>query len=360
MVNAANIRGMVEIGYAATTIGEFDLFMGARYLKERIQGSGLNVVSANVYDESTGGLFVEPYVIVERAGVRFGITGVTDQHMDVRPHGSVESLGVAFADPREKLEELVPELREKVDFVVVLSYMGVSLSRELAENVAGIDFVVVGNQRAKSSEPFEAGGAVFVQPGSKGQNIADYRLSFDEDHVYQGFEGSVAVLDPNVPADAAMALMLKEHNHAVDKIRKERAAQRAREREAQQKGLSGYREACLGVNASCAKCHGGQYDQWKETPHAHAFESLEKSLQSTNPACIRCHTTCFVDLPQGSSEPVNDELRGVQCESCHGMGTEHARDGSYGAVKVETCLACHDKERSPDFDLATYLPKVRH
>jgi hypothetical protein len=103
-----------------------------------------------------------------------------------------------------------------------------------------------------------------------------------------------------------------------------------------------------------------QVEQWSATAHAHAYATLEKSLQATNPECLRCHSTCYIDLPADGSVQVAAELRNVQCESCHGMGTDHARDGTYGAVTGETCLACHDRENSPDFDLATYLPKVTH
>ena len=360
MVDELSVRAMKEMGYAATTIGYSDLYMGVDYFRERVAESGLTVVSANVYDESTGERVVEPYAVVNVAGVKFGITGVLDHNTPVRTHRKVETSGVGVTPPDEELEKLLPEIRKKADYVVLLSHLGLKLSKELAERIPGIDFVVVGNQSGKSSKPFEVGGAVFLQPGTRGQNIADYRLTFDGKGDLESYDGTVVALDEKVPGDAAMALELKEHKLAVDELNKQRAAELAKKRRAEAAGVAGFEETCLGVDASCVRCHREQYDKWKETPHAHAFETLEAKVQSTNPQCLRCHTTCQLDLPLDGSVSVPEGLRGVQCEACHGMGTSHARDGSYGAIRVETCLACHDKENSPNFSLATYLPKVMH
>ena len=350
----------MEMGYAATTVGLNDLWMGREYLVTILSETGIKMVSANVYDESTGELLVEPYVIADRAGMKFGITGVLDPSQNIRTRKGVESPGVTITPSAEALEALLPELRSKSDFVVVLAHMSLKRSKELAEAVPGIDFIVVGNQAQKGAEPFEAGGAVFLQSGTRGQAIADYRLRFDEDGQYAGYEGRAVTLDDKIPADAAMALKLKEHKQAVEALNKQRAAERAAERQERRRQNTDYVEACVGVEASCARCHTEQYEHWKETPHAEAFTTLQESFESTDPACLRCHSTCQLNLKQDGSVPVPELLRGVQCESCHGVGTEHARDGSYGAIKVETCLNCHDDENSPDFDLATYLPKVTH
>ncbi len=351
---------MVQIGYDATTLGAHDLYMGIDYLRTLLGEVPLTVVSANVHDEATGELVVEPYVVVDKGGVKFAITGVLDSEIDLRTHRDVETHGVTVGEPYEALGELVPQLREMADFVVLLSHTGLPRAKDIVAQVPGIDFVLVGNHSAYSKEPYEIEGTVFIQPGYKGQYFSDYRLSFDAEGEYAGYTGTSFPLDDRVPSDASMALLLKEHKLAVEAASKDRAAEQARIREAKKKELEGYKESCIGVNDSCRRCHEAQYEKWEETAHAHAFETLEEGNQSTNPACLKCHTTCSLNLPEDGSVSVEVSLRSVQCESCHGMGTEHARDGSYGAVVEATCANCHDEENSPDFDLATYLPKVAH
>ncbi len=349
---------MVEMGYDATTVGLNDLYMGVDYFREMFGGSALTIVSANVFDESSGQLLVEPYVIIDKGGIKFAVTGVLDQTQTIRTDRGVESAGVTVANAKETLEALLPELHKKADFVVVLAHMNLKLAKAMVEDLAGIDYLVVGLQAQKSSAPFEINGAVMLQPGNRGQYIADYRLKFDGDGVFQEYSADVVELGDKVPADASMALRLKEHKQIVDGLMKEKAAARAAEMNA--KRTEDYAEHCLGVQESCVRCHTEQYDQWRTTAHSHAFQTLQDAFQATNPECVRCHTTCQLGLAQDGSQDVPENLRNVQCEACHGMGTQHARDGSYGVIKVETCLACHDKENSPDFDLATYLPKVTH
>jgi len=355
-----SLQSMVELGYDATTIGAEDLYMGMDYLKATLEETDLTFVSANVYDESTGELVVEPYVVIDRAGVRFGVTGVMDHETRLRTKRGVESAGATLGDQVEVLNEIVPELREKCDHVVVLAHMKTNMARLLAERVPGIDFLVVGMNARHSEEPYEIEGTIFLQPGDRGQYIADYRLSYDAEAALQGYEGKVVALDKGVPADAAMALKLKEHKQVLDGIMKEQAAARAREMQQTRAGTSAYEASCLGVEDSCVRCHAEQYDHWKTAPHAHAYATLQEKFQASNPECLRCHTTCQLGLKPDGSEVVPEGLRNVQCEACHGMGTEHARDGSYGAIRVGTCLHCHDPENSPDFSFATYLPKVTH
>ena len=353
-----NAKGMMEMGCAATTIGAFDLFRGSDYLKALIADHNLPVVSVNVYDELTGDLFVEPHVIVERGGVKFGITGVLDPDADIRTHNSVEQLGVIIGEPMDTLPAVLEELHQKADYVILLSQLGLQQSKLLAEELQGIDFMLIGVAAQYAAEPFEVGHTVALQPGYKGQRMSDYRLQFSEESVYLGYSGRAFDLGDKIPSDASMALLLKEHKIVIEEANKRRAA--ALKPAAAQTASPSYTEECLGVDATCARCHQPQVDQWVETAHAKAFDSLKRENQSANPECLRCHTTCYLDMPLDGSVSVQSNLRNVQCEACHGKATDHARDGSYGKVTVATCLRCHDEKNSPDFDYAQYLPEITH
>ncbi len=316
-------------------------------------------MSANVYDAATGKPLVQPYMIVERGGVKFGITGAMAADLDIRLEKGVESSGVTVGDATEALRTLIPEIRKKADFVLVLSHMGLDQSKALVAAVPGIDFLVVGNQANYAAKLFDVGTTVFLQPGYKGQYVSVCRLRFDASGVYlgprgrdhrDGRQGARGRLD-GPPHEGAQG---RRGAHRQGEGGRAGPDPRVPEARAE------YREACLGVQGSCRRCHQSQFDQWQTTAHAKAFATLETAQQSTNPACVRCHTTCEVELKQDGTEAVPAEMQNVQCESCHGLGARHARDGSYGQVSVANCLACHDKENSPDFNYAEYLPKVTH
>ncbi len=131
--------------------------------------------------------------------------------------------------------------------------------------------------------------------------------------------------------------------------------------------------------AKCKVCHIKQYKSWEQTRMAQSFEVLrpgaraeEKKNAGLDPnadytgdaECLPCHTTGY-GLPGGfESLESTPDMVGIQCESCHGPGSEYlAKDGmslqnkeykrsdlvAVGLVvpNEQTCTsACHN-ERSP-------------
>ncbi|MDR7468451.1 MAG: cytochrome c family protein [Armatimonadota bacterium] len=93
---------------------------------------------------------------------------------------------------------------------------------------------------------------------------------------------------------------------------------------------------------TCRMCHSDQYRRWAATSHARAFELLEIAGQAQNAACLGCHSTGFGrgGFRDASSTP---ELKGVQCESCHGPGSEHRGDPRkiVKTPSASVCAACH-------------------
>ena len=57
-------------------------------------------------------------------------------------------------------------------------------------------------------------------------------------------------------------------------------------------------------------------------------------------------------------------LREVGCENCHGPSREHVREPKihtgYFAQAANQCIACHDRENSPQFEFDAYWAKIRH
>jgi len=72
---------------------------------------------------------------------------------------------------------------------------------------------------------------------------------------------------------------------------------------------------------NCKKCHIKRHKAWRGDKHAVAFDNIEGAYRS-DPECLKCHTTGhdeggFVSLEKTPT------LTGVQCEQCHGVGSEH-------------------------------------
>lgn len=153
--------------------------------------------------------------------------------------------------------------------------------------------------------------------------------------------------------------------------------------------------AYVGVEA-CSKCHkrettGNQYGQWQQSKHAKAFATLgtpeAKKIAAAkgiadpqkDGKCLKCHVTAFgVDaslIVKGATPEEKGFVAedGVQCESCHGPGSQYkarkvmkdkAAAVAAGLVVPDekVCKTCHNPE-SPsykEFNFAEAKKKIEH
>ncbi|MCX5741394.1 MAG: multiheme c-type cytochrome [Proteobacteria bacterium] len=117
--------------------------------------------------------------------------------------------------------------------------------------------------------------------------------------------------------------------------------------------------------AACDDCHPDEVKQWKTTVHAQAWKTLVDRGQQFDYDCIGCHVTGW-DKPGGANLAHNDELRDVQCETCHGPGSIHVDKGGVEkpaaiakAPPPDMCATqCHTKEHSDTFQYEAYLRDI--
>ena len=111
----------------------------------------------------------------------------------------------------------------------------------------------------------------------------------------------------------------------------------------------------------CAPCHSDISDSWQNTRHAKAIESLKKSKQETLPACVKCHVTGYEKDGGFIDNDLTPEMAGVQCEVCHGPGSEHVSSPATEIVKesgAALCRQCHTEGQDPKFDYAVKVKTV--
>lgn len=145
----------------------------------------------------------------------------------------------------------------------------------------------------------------------------------------------------------------------------------------------------------CGRCHkkeliGDQLAVWEKSPHAKAFETLKgdaakKIAQErgmTVPPheadeCVRCHATAH-GLEEAQMKKPLALSDGVQCESCHGPGSDYRKkkvmadhEKSVAAGMLEPgkneqiCTACHNQDsptwdEAKGFDFAAMKEKIAH
>jgi predicted CXXCH cytochrome family protein len=112
----------------------------------------------------------------------------------------------------------------------------------------------------------------------------------------------------------------------------------------------------------CVPCHSAIMDSWQNTRHAKAIESLKKSKQETLPACVKCHVTGYEKDGGFIDYELTPEMAGVQCEVCHGPGSQHATSPTKKNIIKESsaalCRQCHTEGQDPGFNYATKVRSV--
>ncbi len=139
------IESMNAMKWTALGIGEKDFALGTDYLKDLEKAADFPFLSANVFDAKTNKYVFKPYTVIKVNGFRVGITSVIGTDTDFSAKLQ-ERLGIYVADPQNCLATVLKELRDKSDFIVVLSHTGMNDARILAKSLAPIDLMIVGHE----------------------------------------------------------------------------------------------------------------------------------------------------------------------------------------------------------------------
>jgi hypothetical protein len=116
--------------------------------------------------------------------------------------------------------------------------------------------------------------------------------------------------------------------------------------------------------SSCGDCHSDAVEFWQKTVHHDAWKTLVDRGQQFDYDCIGCHVTGW-DKPGGSNLGHNDDLRDVQCETCHGPASIHVAKGGEEkpsalrrAPPEDLCATCHTHEHSDTFQHDAYMRDI--
>jgi len=123
----------------------------------------------------------------------------------------------------------------------------------------------------------------------------------------------------------------------------------------------GVDEVPRGGTRDCRNCHQAAFASWESTPHARAYETLEKGSRQYDLDCVSCHVTGW-KRPGGPCDVASTRgRRGVQCEACHGPASLHAVDPPGHVVRdppVSTCAACHTADHSTGFEPTSFRSRI--
>jgi len=175
----AFMGAMARVGYDAMAVGNHDMDHGIDHLRAMIADLDLPAVSANLRNVQGGERvdWVEPWRIVEVAGLRVGIVGLLTPTTPSITHADART--IRFEDPAETIAQAKLELGERVDWVLPITHLGVVSDRRLVKATSGLELVVGGHSHTYLKAGVRQGESFIVQAGSKASAVGRVDLFFD-------------------------------------------------------------------------------------------------------------------------------------------------------------------------------------
>jgi hypothetical protein len=339
----------------AVGVGDRDLRFGLAFLRDQSKRSQLPITSANLFEKKTKKTALAPYIFKKVGTVKVGYFSLISDKVDLGP--ARDSLLVQ--DPPVAAKATVAELKKKgATVIVLLSQLGKVESEDLVTAVDGIDAVVVGRNSPMLQKGRLIKTTVACYGGEQGQYIGRTILTLGPDRKATGGDNEVFILGPEVGEKPEIAAIVKAFEDGFNE--KQRKAEREKQAEAAARDMEKNPDKFLGSEV-CIRCHAEQAEQWKNTPHARAWQTLVDNHKDQAGECIECHVLGYKKPGGFQTGTQTPSMVNVQCESCHGMGTQHdAFAAAPQKVTEATCTKCHNKDNDPSWNFSAKLAKVAH
>jgi 2',3'-cyclic-nucleotide 2'-phosphodiesterase (5'-nucleotidase family) len=169
------LKVMEFLNFDATVVGNHEFNFGMDYLSKRIRQTTIPVLGGNVYHHGTENPYFEPYMLLERAGIKFGIVGLTTPGSAVWDRPRVEGI-IDFGDGLLAAQRFVDKVRQEgAEFVIILQHAAIesgstfnmpgipteNFGRAVAENVEGIDLLITAHSHRVIDD------LILIGPGNK-------------------------------------------------------------------------------------------------------------------------------------------------------------------------------------------------
>ncbi len=120
-----DFRGMNLVGYDAMAIGNHEFDNPLSVLRQQQKWAKFPLLSANIYQKSTGQRLFQPWALFNRMGLKIAVIGLTTD--DTAKIGNPEYLtDIEFRSPAREAKQAVETLRatEKPDVIIAATHMG--------------------------------------------------------------------------------------------------------------------------------------------------------------------------------------------------------------------------------------------
>ena len=225
MHGMADLEFMKMLQYDAMTLGnhEFDGFnKQPMYLADFVKNATFPILCAN-FDVSKDPYLrgkISKWIIIERAGVKFGVFGLTTEDTKVISNPSPQ---IDIKDHVTSAEESVSQLtKQGINKIIAVTHIGWDEDMKLAKQVEGIDLIIGGHSHTlpafyptiiDNNEP-----TLVVQAEAYGKYLGRLDITFDEKGVIQHQTGTLFE-NAKFDEDPVFAAKLAEYDSPISQLK---------------------------------------------------------------------------------------------------------------------------------------------
>ncbi|MDQ0338182.1 2',3'-cyclic-nucleotide 2'-phosphodiesterase (5'-nucleotidase family) [Caldalkalibacillus uzonensis] len=172
----ANVALLNQLAYDYVTIGNNEgITFDYEQLSSLYQDARFKVLINNLFEsEGSRPSWCLPYDVATLGCFNVGVIGTT-----VNFTRFYEQLGWQIKDPFKAVAQSVTQLKEQVDFVLVLSHLGFPRDKKLAEQVQGIDLILGAHTHHFLPNGLKIGRTWIHQVGKFGQYVGCVKVYYD-------------------------------------------------------------------------------------------------------------------------------------------------------------------------------------
>lgn len=225
IMNRWMLRGFSRFKLDAANLSYQDLYystyiLNSTRLPELIKEAPLagELITANAVPAAGQPIVApKPYIIREVYGKRLksplliGFIGLTEAYPGVVNPNS----GFTIEDPLKRIRQVLPEVRSKVDLIVVLAYVNQETARKLAQENPDIDIILAANQLAQPAEAMREGKTIIAYAWHQTKSLGELRLYMNSSGKVVDYMNRYLALDKSIPNHPEAAKMVAESKTAI-------------------------------------------------------------------------------------------------------------------------------------------------
>jgi 5'-nucleotidase len=201
---------MNRMGYSVSVLGNHEFDYGIDMLRNRVRQADFPILSANVQLPVKE---VQKFTILKAKGIRFGIVGLTTEETPTTTHPK-NLKNVQIKDLVKSLEETLPAVRPKADFIIALTHITPEEELRVARAFPEIRLIISGHTHAPLPAPILEKETLIVRTGSFGTYLGRVDLDFDSRKVRSMSEKLIAVKD--VPPDPDALKTVERYRSSIE------------------------------------------------------------------------------------------------------------------------------------------------